>query len=113
MKITPAQVASDYILKQTAIYQNGTPEKTGKTVKVNKLARSREEINARILKVTMAIRNNYPELAQHLDEVPVLLNNKVQTAVSLAQLSAYCDTLNSLLDSYVLSVAHRIKTTNL
>lgn len=60
-----------------------------------------EELNKEILKLTMTIQEKYPELSKYLDEMPVSIPNIKEPEISLKNLKAYYDSLNSLLQHYI------------
>ena len=59
-------------------------------------------LNAKILKVTMTIREHYPELIKYLEEVTDTIPNKKDPDITLKNLNAYCETLQSMLHEYIL-----------
>jgi hypothetical protein len=60
-----------------------------------------EEINAKILKITMTIQDKYPELSKFLTEMPVSIPNKVHPQINLKNLNDYYLSLEVLLNKYV------------
>lgn len=62
---------------------------------------SEEEINAKILKVTMVIQENYPELSKYLNEMPITIPIDSRPEVNVKNLQKYYDTLVTLFRNYV------------
>ncbi len=62
---------------------------------------SEEEINAKILKVTMVIQENYPELSKYLNEMPITIPADSRPEVNLQNLQKYYDSLVTLFRNYV------------
>ena len=62
---------------------------------------SEEEINAKILKVTMVIQENYPELSKYLNEMPITIPVDRRPEVNLKNLEKYYDSLVTLFRNYV------------
>jgi hypothetical protein len=61
-----------------------------------------KELNAKILEVTMKIKDHYPELSKYLDEMPVTIPSEKDPEITLNQLKVYYESLNSLLNKYKL-----------
>ena len=60
-----------------------------------------DEINAKILKVTMVIQENYPELLKYLNEMPITIPIDSRPEVNVKNLQKYYDTLLTLFRNYV------------
>lgn len=60
-----------------------------------------EEINAKILKITMIIQENYPELSKYLNEMPVTIPIDKNPKVNVKNLEKYYDSLVELFRNYV------------
>lgn len=60
-----------------------------------------EEINAKILKVTMVIQENYPELSKYLNEIPITIPIDNRPEVNAENLHKYYETLLNLFRNYV------------
>ena len=60
-----------------------------------------EEINAKILKITMVIHENYPELSKYLNEMPVTIPIDRRPEVNVKNLQKYYETLLTLFRNYV------------
>ena len=60
-----------------------------------------DEINAKILKVTMVIQENYPELSKYLNEMPITIPVDSRPEVNVKNLQKYYDTLLTLFRNYV------------
>ena len=59
-----------------------------------------KDLNAKILKVTMTIKDHYPELSKYLDEMPATISSENNPEITLAHLSTYYESLNALLNKY-------------
>lgn len=62
---------------------------------------SEKELNSKILDITMTIKEKYPELYEHLGEMPVTLPDIETPEINSKNLGAYYDSLKSLLKNYV------------
>jgi hypothetical protein len=60
-----------------------------------------EEINAKILKVTMVIQENYPELSKYLNEMPITIPIDSNPEINVQNLQKYYETLLTLFRNYV------------
>ena len=60
-----------------------------------------KEINAKILKVTMVIHDNYPELSKYLNEMPITIPIDSRPEVNIKNLQKYYETLVELFRNYV------------
>ncbi len=65
--------------------------------------------NSKILKVTMMIREEFPELSKFLNEMPVTIPNEKHPKVDLENLKKYYDSLILILNKYRLEHPHRPK----
>lgn len=61
-----------------------------------------KDLNAKILKVTMTIKEHYPELVGFLEEMPETIPDEKDPEITLKNLSAYYESLNSMLSKYKL-----------
>ncbi|MBL7882449.1 MAG: hypothetical protein JNL69_00155 [Bacteroidia bacterium] len=62
--------------------------------------RSEKELNAKILKITMLINSQYPELSKYIEEMPITIPNEQNPEITLINLKAYYNSLHSLLCKY-------------
>lgn len=62
---------------------------------------SEAELNAEILKITMTIKDHYPELSKYLEEMPVTIPSKYKAGVSRKSLSAYYESLKAMVSGYI------------
>jgi hypothetical protein len=60
-----------------------------------------EELNAKIIKITMVIQDNYPELSKYLNEMPVTIPIDDRPEVNRKNLEKYYDSLLTLFRNYV------------
>lgn len=61
------------------------------------------ELNVKILKLTMAIRNDFPELSKYLEEMPVTIPNEKNPEITVETLRAYYDSLKTMVGKYLLT----------
>lgn len=59
-------------------------------------------LNSEILRMTMTIRDYYPELAAFLEEMPGTISDEKNLEITHNQLKTYSESLNSLLTKYIL-----------
>jgi hypothetical protein len=58
------------------------------------------DLNSKILKITMLIKDHYPELSKYLEEMPVTVPSENDPEITLNNLRTYYESLNSLLNKY-------------
>ena len=56
-----------------------------------------KEINSKIIALTMKIQQEHPELAKHLDEMPVTIPNESNPEININILKEYYESLNNIL----------------
>lgn len=78
----------------------------------NKLVENNAEmdLNSKILEITMTISDHYPELSKYLDELPVTIPDENNPDITLRNLSQYYESLNSILNKYLLEHPQLKKT---
>jgi len=59
------------------------------------------DLNAQILKTTLMINQNYPELSKFIEEFPVTIPDKKHPEITIQNLCSYLNTLNNVLNKYV------------
>jgi hypothetical protein len=59
-----------------------------------------KDLNSKIMKVTMKIKEQYPELSGFLEEMPETIASEENAEITLKNLSTYYESLNSLLNKY-------------
>lgn len=59
------------------------------------------EINAKIMKLTMVIQENYPELSKYINEMPITIPADATPEVTIKSLQKYYDTLLTWFRNYV------------
>jgi hypothetical protein len=69
--------------------------------------KTEKELNNDILKITMAIRDNFPELSKYLNEMPVTIPVSNNPEINLKNLQDYFNSLDALFRKYVIN--HNIK----
>ncbi len=60
------------------------------------------EWNEKILKITMKIKEQYPELSKFLNEMQVTIPDEKDPEVTVKNLKVYFESLTSLLNKYIL-----------
>jgi pimeloyl-ACP methyl ester carboxylesterase len=70
------------------------------SLKASRNIKTEKDLNAKILKITMTIKDHYPELSKYLDEMPVTIPSEKDPEITLKHLSSYYESLNSLLNKY-------------
>jgi hypothetical protein len=60
------------------------------------------EINSDILKISLKIQNDFPELSLFLSEMPITIPNEASPKVNIASLSEYYDSLKTILKKYII-----------
>lgn len=68
-----------------------------------------KDLNSKILNITMTIKDHYPELSKYLDEMPVTIPTEKNPKMTLKNLSQYYESLNSMLNKYLLEHPHNPK----
>jgi len=61
------------------------------------------DLNAKILKITMTIKELYPELSKYLEEMPVSIPKEANPELTLQYLKNYYASLLELLSKYKLN----------
>lgn len=59
-----------------------------------------KDLNAKILKVTLTIQEEFPEMSKFIEELPVTIPNEEHPDLELKNLIAYYHTLSSILHKY-------------
>jgi transaldolase len=59
-----------------------------------------KDLNSKILKITMKIKEHYPELSKYLEEMPITIPSENDAETTLDQLKTYYESLKSLLQKY-------------
>jgi len=61
-----------------------------------------KEFNSKILKTTMTIMEKYPELYNYIEEMQETIPGEKDSEITLTNLKSYYDSLNSMLNKYIL-----------
>jgi len=64
-------------------------------------------LNSKILKTTMMIKDQYPELYKYLEEMPETIPDEKNPDITLQNLKTYSESLTSMLSKYILE--HPVK----
>lgn len=70
--------------------------------------KTEKELNSDILKITMKIREAYPELLKYLGEMPFKISYAVSNTLNLIALNDYYDSLHMIYKKYAFN--HQPKT---
>lgn len=62
--------------------------------------KSEKELNDDILKITMAIRDKFPELSKYMNEMPETIPNVADPEMNIKTLNNYYESLADLLKKY-------------
>lgn len=60
-----------------------------------------KELNEKILKITMTIRNDFPELSGYLEEMPAPIQDENNPEVTVERQRAYYDSLKVVVGKYL------------
>lgn len=60
-----------------------------------------DQLNDDILKISLQIQTDYPEISQHLTEMPVTIPNVSSPKINVKTLSDYYESLKILLKDYL------------
>lgn len=63
--------------------------------------KTEKEINDAILKITMKIRNDYPELSKYLSEMHVTIPDDSNPDINIKILQDYYESLENILKKYI------------
>jgi hypothetical protein len=75
--------------------------------KANIYQDTEKDLNAKILKITLMIKEQYPELSKYLEEMPVTVPNVENPHIELDNLKKYFNSLTAILDRYKLEHTDR------
>lgn len=68
-----------------------------------------KELNTKILKITMTIKDKYPELSKSIEEMQVTIPDEKHPEITQKNLKEYYDSLNSMLNKYILEYPNNVK----
>ncbi len=60
------------------------------------------DLNLKILKITLSINEQYPELSKYIEEMPVTIPNDENPNITLENLKSYYESLSLMLHKYKL-----------
>ena len=69
-----------------------------------------QELNSKILKITMTIQEYYPELSKYIAEMPVTISDTESPETNINNLRAYYNSLTSFVENYVREHGHGTNT---
>ena len=58
------------------------------------------DLNLKILKITMTIMDQYPELSKYIEEMPVTIPNENNPEITLSNLKSNYESLSLMLNKY-------------
>jgi hypothetical protein len=64
---------------------------------------TKENLNAKIMEVTLTIEEHYPELSKYLEEMPETIPTEENPEISLNHLRSYYESLILMLNKYKLN----------
>lgn len=62
--------------------------------------KTEKEWNADILKITMSIKDNFPELMKYVSEIPLKTMEQDSAEITLKNLKDYFDSLEAIIKKY-------------
>ncbi|MBK7762914.1 MAG: hypothetical protein IPI46_06010 [Bacteroidetes bacterium] len=68
--------------------------------KINNYMQMEKVLNAKILKITMKIRNEFPELYSYIEEMPVSISHAKNPEINVINLKKYYNSLEAILKNY-------------
>ena len=71
--------------------------------------KTEKELDAAILKITLKIKEQYPELSKYISEMPVTIPNMENPKMDIKALQDYHDSLDILLKDYIKNQHSQIK----
>jgi sugar-specific transcriptional regulator TrmB len=71
--------------------------------------KSEHELNEMILKITMKIKEEYPELSKYLEELKVTIPDEKHPEITLRNLRSYYNSLKDMLNKYILEQSQKEK----
>ena len=63
--------------------------------------KTEKELNDAILKITLKIQNDYPELSKYLSEIPVTIPNISNPEINNKVLTNYYESLENIVEKYI------------
>jgi hypothetical protein len=71
-----------------------------------------KDLNYNILKITMTIKDQCPELSKYLEEMQETIPDEKNPEITTKNLKAYYDSLDSMLNKYILEHSDKMKQKN-
>lgn len=62
--------------------------------------KTEKELNDDILKITMTIKESFPELSKYIEEMPITIPNNSNPEINIKSLKDYYDSLDNLMKKY-------------
>jgi len=60
------------------------------------------DLNSKILKITLTINEQYPELSKYIEEMPVTIPNEENPDITINNLKSYYESLSLMVNKYKL-----------
>ena len=95
--VSSINIKPDKFMKRYQV--DSAPLDSEKTSKYEQMER---DLNKKILKTTLIIKNKYPELIKYLEEMPDTISTEKDPKITLTVLSSYYESLSSILKKYKL-----------
>ncbi len=73
--------------------------------------KTEKELNSDILKMTMKIREAYPELLKYMSEMPFKISYALNNTLNLIALSDYYDSLHTIYKKYAINHKNTLSNT--
>jgi hypothetical protein len=102
MENTPKEIKGDNQEKakiQKEIRSVFEGQESAKKMSYNDIVK---DLNAKILKITLTIKEQYPELMEYLNEMPITVPIEKNPEITLKNLNIYYDSLQDILSKYKL-----------
>lgn len=68
-----------------------------------------KDLNEKIMKITMTIKEKYSELFKYIEEMTVTIPDEKNPEITLNNLRAYYDSLKAMLNKYLLEHPESVK----
>ena len=78
--------------------------------KIEEQKKTENDLNAKILKITMTIKDRHPELSKYIEEMKVTIPDENNPEITLKNLKAYYDSLNAVLTTYLVEHPDKVSS---
>jgi len=76
--------------------------KPKKSTDMENYLKEKEELNSKIMEITLKIKERYPELSIYLNEMTITIPDEEHPDVTIKNLNTYYNSLSSMLNNYIL-----------